>query len=482
VTVGASSPKTFAISNTGNATLTGTVARASGTSAEYAISPASFSVAAGASQTITVTYAPADTTTDGGSVVVSSNDTTNPTVSVGLSGTGVTAPTPAIAVNPTSLGFGTVILGSSASLTAQVRNAGTATLNVTGIALCSGTSAEFAWAPVAPFSVAPGQSATLTVAYRPTAAGTDSGCLAVASNDPASPTVNLGVSGTGAAEAVATIALDPGTLDFGTVIVGSTASRMTQVRNTGNAALDVTGISRCPGTPETFTWSPAAPFTVGSGQSVTLTATYAPTAAAAETGCLAFASNDPAHPAVQLAVAGTGAQAPVPSADADIDIDELEVPRRASPRTTSITPRIELENRSAVSGTATARLTGTIDGVQVYDQTIPVELAAGAEGTFSFPPYALGGQGRAKLLWTATVADQDPDVDEATATTLLGRSAWGGALDGLVSDPVTGDAGSVGVAGCSSAGAGAGFVALTALGLAMLRRKARGRFPARTKP
>ncbi len=484
VTVGTSSPKTFAISNTGNATLTGTVARATGTSAEYAISPGSFSVAAGGSQTITVTYAPGDTTTDGGSVVVSSNDTTSPTVSVGLSGAGVTAPTPAIAVNPTSLGFGTVILGGSASLAAQVRNAGTATLSVTGIALCSGTSAEFAWTPVAPFSVAPGQSATLTVTYRPTAAGTDSGCLALASNDPASPTVNLGVSGTGAAQAVATIVLDPGSLDFGTVIAGTTASRTTQVRNTGNANLDVTGVSRCSGTPATFAWSPAAPFTVAPGQSVTLTATYAPTAAAAESGCLALASNDPAHPAVELAVAGTGAQPPVPSADADIDIDELEVPRAVSPRKTSITPRIELENRSAVSGTATARLTGAIDGVQVYDQTIPVELAAGAEGTFSFPPYETGGRSRAKILWRATVADQDPDVDEATATTWLSRTALAGLLEGLSSDPgaIAGDAGSAGASGCSSGGAGAGFVALAALGLAVLRRRARGVIAARTKP
>lgn len=475
VTVGGSSSKTFAISNTGNATLTGTVARATGTSAEYTFSPASFSVAAGASQVVTVTYAPADTSTDGGSLLVSSNDTASPTLSVALSGTGVVAPTPAIAVSPSSLGFGTVTLGASASLTAQIQNAGTATLNVTGIALCSGTSAEFTWAPAAPLSVAPGQSATLTVAYKPTDAGTDSGCLALTSDDPASPTVNLGVSGAGAVQAVATILLDPGSLDFGTVIVGTTASRTTEVRNTGNAALEVTSITPCAGTPATFAWAPAAPFTVAAGQSVTLTAAYAPTAAAAESGCLALASNDPAHPTTQLAVAGTGAQPPVPSADADVDIDELEVPRATSRKTTSITPRIELVNRSAVNASVTARLTGTIDGAQVYDQTIPVELAAGADGTFSFPPYEISHAGRAKLLWKATVTDQDPDVDEATATTWIARTGWAGLLADVWGDPaLTGDAGSAGPAtGCSSAGAGAGFVALSALGLALLRRRAR---------
>jgi uncharacterized protein (TIGR03382 family) len=471
VTVGAASPKTFTISNTGNATLSGTVARATGTSAEFAASPASFAVAAGASQTVTVTYAPADVTTDSGAIVVTSNDTTSPSVQVALSGAGVTAPTPAIAVSPTSLGFGTVVLGGQASLTAQVRNAGTAPLNVTAIALCTGTSAEFAFAPAAPLALTPGQSTTLTVTYRPADAGVDSGCLALASNDPASPTVNLGVSGTGAAQAVAAIALDPAAVDFGTILVGSTASRATLVRNTGNARLDVT-VSRCSGTPSTFGWSPVAPFSVEPGQSATVTATFAPTVAATSAGCLAFASNDPVHPTVELALAGTGTPAPVPSADVDIDIDELQVPRRLPLQSTSITPRVELENRSAVSGSATARLVGSIDGVQVYDETISVELAAGAERTFSFPAYDVPGQRRGKILWNATVADQNPDVDEASATTSFGRTVHAAIADAMGSDLVFGDAGSVGGGGCSSSGGG-GFVALTALGLVFLRRRKR---------
>jgi Abnormal spindle-like microcephaly-assoc'd, ASPM-SPD-2-Hydin len=476
VTVGSSGAKTFTISNTGNATLTGAVARAFGTSAEYGASPASFSVAAGSSQTVTVTYAPADTSTDSGALAVTSNDTLSPTVQVGVSGAGVAAPTPAIALNPSSLALGTVTPGSSASLTAQVRNPGTASLDVTAIALCAGTSAEFSWAPAAPFSVAPGQSATLTVTYRPTAEGLDSGCLALSSNDPASRTVNLGVSGTGTAQAVATIVVDPGAIDFGTVIVGNTASRTTAVRNTGNATLDVTGISLCSGTPATFAWSPTAPFSVLPGASATLTVTYAPAVVGAESGCLAVASNDGAHPAVQLVLAGTGAPPPVPSADLDIDIVRLDVPKAASPKVTSITPTIDLVNPGAVSGAATARLVGTIDGVTVYDKTIPAELAAGAQGTFSFPPVVFGGdKARARLLWTATVADQDPDVDEATATTSLSRGILS-AGDYVI------DGGSAGSSGCSSAGASAGWLALTAVVLAVLRRRGRGHADASTAP
>jgi uncharacterized membrane protein len=487
VTAGSTGAKTFTISNTGNATLTGTVARASGTSPEYTASPASFSVAAGSSQTVTVTYAPADVSTDSGALVVSSNDTLSPTVQVGVSGAGVAAPAPAIALSPNSLALGTVTVGSTASLTTQVRNTGNATLDVTAVALCAGTSAEFSWAPAAPFSVAPGQSATLTVTYRPTAEGIDSGCLAIASSDVASPTVNLGVSGTGAARAVATIVLDPSAIDFGTVIVGNTASRTTAVRNTGNASLDVTGVSPCSGTPSTFAWAPAAPFSVAPGASTTLTVSYAPTAVGGETGCLAIASNDGAHPVVELALAGAGAPLPVPSADVDIDILRLDVPRAASPKVTSITPAIQLVNAGGVSGAATVRLVAAIDGVQVYDQTIPVELAAGAQGTYAFPALALGGdKSRAKLVWTATVADQDPDVDEATATTSISRGVLATVLASISGDaasPATIDTGSSPAAsGCSSAGASAGFLALAAVGLAALRRRARARAASTAQP
>lgn len=492
VTLGTSGARTFTISNTGNATLTGSVARASATSAEYAVSPASFSVAAGSSETVTVTYAPAGVGADAGAVVVTSNDPVTSSVQVGLSGAGVAAPTPAIALSPTSLSFGTVTLGGAASLTAQIRNAGSATLNVSAIAPCAGTSGEFTFASAASLAIAPGQSAALAVTYRPTAAGADSGCLALASDDPASPTVNLGLSGTGAEQAVPAIALDPAAVDFGTVLVGSAASRTATVRNTGNARLDVT-VSRCSGTPDAFGWSPAAPLSVEPGQSAIVTTTFAPTAAATSSGCLALASNDPARPRVELALAGAGSQPPVPSADADVDIDELRVPRRLSRSAQAITPRIELVNRSRVAGAATVRLTGSLDGAQVYDQSLPVTIPAREHKKLAFPPYPVAAATTGKIHWKATVADQDADVDEATATTWLGRTRLVGSGDDgaswydrrdddeddddrdgrdgrrdLVAAP---EAGSGGAGGCSSAGGGAGFAALTALGLAVLRRR-----------
>lgn len=92
---------------------------------------------------------------------------------------------PDINLDPLSLNFGEMVTtGNSASLDTAIQNLGNADLNVSAVELCAGTSAEFTWAPAAPFTVTPGASQTLTVTYSPVDEGFDTGCLAISSNDP----------------------------------------------------------------------------------------------------------------------------------------------------------------------------------------------------------------------------------------------------------------------------------------------------------
>jgi hypothetical protein len=103
---------------------------------------------------------------------------------------------PAIAVAPTTLAFGDVAFGSTASQTFTISNTGNATL--TGnVALATGTSSEFGASPTTFSIAAAGQPVTVTATYVPTAVGADSGALVITSNDPANPALNLTVSGTG---------------------------------------------------------------------------------------------------------------------------------------------------------------------------------------------------------------------------------------------------------------------------------------------
>jgi hypothetical protein len=269
-------------------------------------------VAAGGSTTLSLTFAPtaAGALPTGACLAITSNDTARPTVNLGLAGTATNTATPAIAFNPTSLNFQTVTVGSSKTLTTQVQNAGTAPLNVTGVSSCPGTPGSITWAPAVPFTVMAGGSATLSVTFAPKASGAlpAGACLALASNDPAKPTVNVGISGTAAGVAGPAITLDPASLDFQTVVIGTPRKLTTRVHNAGDAALDLRSIALCSGTPTLLSWTPAVPASVAPGASLTLSVLYTPAAAGAlpAGSCLAIASNDPANATVQLSVSGSG--------------------------------------------------------------------------------------------------------------------------------------------------------------------------------
>jgi hypothetical protein len=189
----------IAVGNTGGSTiLVSRVARCSGTSAEFSVAPAALSVSPGQTEIVSVSYDPADTGADTGCVELASDDPARPVVQVAVTGTSVQPRIPVIGTSPASLGFGTVKVGYSRSLALTVSNPGNATLYVSGVGRCSGTSDEFRVSSSS-FSLSPGSSRQLSVSYRPSATGTDSGCIAISSNDPARPRAEVPVSGAGAA-------------------------------------------------------------------------------------------------------------------------------------------------------------------------------------------------------------------------------------------------------------------------------------------
>jgi hypothetical protein len=392
VNVGSAATRTTQIQNTGTADLNITaIARAAGTSAEYTFTPtAPLTIAAGGSMTLSVTYTPVDTGTDTGSLVITSNASTSPT-SLQLTGTGAAPPPPAqpvINLSPSALDFGTTAVGGVPAVrTTSIQNTGTADLNVTGIALSAGTSAEFTFAPTAPLTIAPGANTTLTVTYTPVNAGTDAGSLTITSNDPAHPSVTLAVTGTGTVTppAAPAIKLNPASLDLGTVDVGSTASRTTQIQNTGTADLNVTSIALCAGMPTEFSWSPGTPLTVAAGGSTTLTVSFNPVDADAHTGCLTIASNDPAAPSVTLAVSAAGnLPPPPPNPQPTIELQPTSLDFGTVVTGGSVSSQLKVTNTGTapLDISSIALCTGTSTEFS-WSPSAPVTIAAGAEQLFT---------------------------------------------------------------------------------------------------
>ncbi len=99
-----------------------------------------------------------------------------------------------ISVNPTSLAFGNVNVGANAARSTTVTNTGTAACALT--VARTGTT-EFALTTPATINVAIGGSATVSATYTPTAAGADTGNLAISGSG--ITTVNVAMTGTGVA-------------------------------------------------------------------------------------------------------------------------------------------------------------------------------------------------------------------------------------------------------------------------------------------
>lgn len=107
----------------------------------------------------------------------------------------------------------------------------------------------------------------------------------------------------------------------------------------------------------------------------------------------------------------------------DLDIAQLSVTKRVSvSRVRPVDIKLVVKNNGTVEGSALATITGEQNGIVVYSETLTVTDAVGNGrtryddgSTPPIPPYTPTASG--DILWTATIADDAPDIDEATATT-----------------------------------------------------------------
>jgi uncharacterized protein (TIGR03437 family) len=211
VSVGQSKDLQITVSNTGTAGLGISSVVLGGSSFSLTTSIGALTLQPGASFPLTVRFAPTAATSSTGTLTITSNDSVSPAV-VALSGTGTgTAPVPNLMFTPARLDFGNVTVGKPQSLSVNLTNSGTAGLLISSI---STDSAMFIPGANA-VTIGAGASLALTVQFAPLSAGTQSGTLKLATNDPAHATVALPLTGTGVAGTTSSITLsvDGGTFN-----------------------------------------------------------------------------------------------------------------------------------------------------------------------------------------------------------------------------------------------------------------------------
>ena len=371
VAVGSNSTQSITLTNTGTTSIA--ISQASAAGAGFSMSGLGpMTLNAGQSTSFTAQFAPASAGSASGSVTITSN-ATNPTMTIALSGTGTQA---SLSANPSSVNFGVLLVGSSATASITLTNGGTTSVAISG---GSATGTGYSISGLSATTLSAGQSTTFTAKFAPTATGAATGSVSITSNAPGSP-LTIALSGTGT-QSQPQLTISPASVPFGSVAVGGSASQNVTLTNSGSGALNITSATPS-GTGFSFTGLGAQ--TINAGASVTFPVKFSPTSAGSVTGSISISSNAPGSPAT-IALSGTGVQGQLTANPSTASFGNVTVGSSNS-QTITLT-----NGGTAAVSISQVNVSGTgfsSSGVP----TLPMTLNAGASTTFNavFAPATSG--------------------------------------------------------------------------------------------
>jgi hypothetical protein len=192
--VGSSGTQSATVTNTGATSVTISAHSVSGKGFTMTGIATPLALASGKSTSFTVHFAPKSAGTESGTVSLTTRAAAG-WLRMPLAGVGVAA-TKVLTATPSSLSFGSVADGSSASATVSVTNTGNSNLSISNVTT-SGTGFETSGL-LAGEVLTVGEVASLDVTFAPETAASASGTINIASNASNSPAA-IALSGTGAA-------------------------------------------------------------------------------------------------------------------------------------------------------------------------------------------------------------------------------------------------------------------------------------------
>lgn len=281
-----------------------------------------------------------------------------------------------LTISSTSLNFGSVLLNGRSTQAVTIQNSGQSDMQISQIAV---SGAGFSVSGVAtPVTVSAGQTMALQATFAPTTAGPASGAITVTS-DAVNSTSNVTLSGSGVG-ATYTMALAPGSLSFGNINVGTSATQSVLLSNTGNTSVTVTQVAA--GGAGISVSGVATPVTLMPSQNVAMTVKFSPTASGTTAGSITVTNNDGVN-AIE-AVTGTGVQAALSVTPASASFGSV-----VSGSTNSQT--IQIKN-TGTANLAISQATVTGAGFSLAGLALPQTLTPGQSGNFNVQ-YAPQGAG-----------------------------------------------------------------------------------------
>ena len=435
-TVGTTSStvETVTIKNTGTAAASLNTIEVTGTDAtSYTIASTgatacSSTLAVGASCAVEISFTPAAAGTLTATLEVLDNAGTG-TQSATITGTGASASTFTVSLSPTSLTFASTTVGSTtAAQVVTVKNTGTGAVTLSSETITGTNPTSFLKsATTCGTSLAAGASCTVSVEFKPAAAGALKATLSVADNANGTPQT-VALSGTGAAAPTFTVSLSPTTLTFASTTEGlTTAAQVVTVKNTGTGAVTLSSETVTGTNPTSFLKSATTCGTsLAAGASCTVSVEFKPAAAGALKATLSVADNATGTPQT-VALAGTGVAATTPTVT--LTPTSIAFPNTAL-GSTSDAQVVTVKNTSTVAVTISSIALGGTNGTSFLELgNCGTSLSAGAScslyiafkpasaaamtGTLSVTDNASGSPQKVTLTGTGTAV---PSVKLSTTS------------------------------------------------------------------
>ena len=250
-------------------------------------------VPAGGSCTISLTYSPTAVGPAVAATLSISDDASSSPQTVNLTGAGVAA----VTLNPTTLAFGTVVVGQTVvkNVTLMNNQAVALTINsITGFPAAYSLNATNTTCQQTPLTVPANTSCILAVNLTATALGAQPGTVTVNFASLAAQTFNL------SANAIQPVQLQPTTLSFTAQFVGLTSAAQTvTLTNKQSIALTISPPAIAGANPNDFavtTTCPLSPATLAATGNCPLSVTFTPTASGTRTATLTVNDDAPGSP------------------------------------------------------------------------------------------------------------------------------------------------------------------------------------------
>lgn len=327
-----------------------------------------------------------------------------------------------LSVSPSSVAFGNVQVGGSASQTLAIENTGSGSVSISSVG-AAGTGFSVS-GPSLPLTLAAGQSANFTAVFAPKSSGAATGSVSVASNAAGSPAA-VALSGSGTTTQAN---VTPASVNFGNVMVGAQSTAVLTMSNTGGATVTVTQVSAS-GSGFSVT-GPALPLALTSGRAASFAVAFAPVTATSSTGSVSI-SSDASNGPVTIPLAGAGETMSVSVSPAAINFGSVNVGA-------SSTQSVAVTNTGTAS-VIVSQASASGAGFAVSASSLPVTLAGGQSAALPviFAP-TTGGSA------TGSVS-----IVSSAGTSAVALAGSGGTFQ-LVASPSSVNFGSIKVGGNSS--------------------------------